>query len=127
MKRYRKLKKRIVSGLIALLIILTPLCSPITVRADENTTLESALAGAVEEENKTSEDVAEDSVTSGELLSSEAGGESEEAVSEEKNTSEEESDYKENSEAAEESVAGEETTTEENSAGEETSGKETSE
>ena len=112
MKRNRKLEKRIVSGLIALLIILTPLCTPITVRADENSAPVSALTGVVENvtENETLEDVAENSVTSGEVLSSEGTEVSEEVSSEEKTASEEEKSETVKEDTSEENVSEQEGT-----------------
>ena len=69
MKRKRKLKNRIISGLIALLIILTPLCTPISVRADENSAPETVTAGVEDvTENETLNDgvAKEDTATPGE-------------------------------------------------------------
>ena len=101
LKRKRKLQKRIVSGLIALLIILTPLFTPITVRADVISAPESVVAdvtndtenvtlngGVAEEDSATPEDSALTDASEENAL--EENATSEENLAPEDNTSEEE-------------------------------------
>ena len=124
MKRKRKLQKRIVSGLIALLIILTPLFTPITVRADVISAPESVVAdvtndtenvtlngGVAEEDSATPEDSA--LTDASEENASEENATSEENLAPEDNTSEEKSGAENGSE--ETSEAGNEDTSENSS------------
>lgn len=73
LKNHRKLKKRILSGLIALFVILTSLGTPITVRADGIPASEPVLTEETEKvtETETAEGVTEEGVTPGEILPSE--------------------------------------------------------